>query len=221
MSIDFQKLEDAYIDSPWNVMSPGGNKTIVMSFAAISILVLIIGCVNFTILTTAKATQRSREVAMRKVVGAKRKQLIVQFLGESTFITMLAMVLSLGIVELMLPIFESIIGKNLSLDYTAPSVFLPLLVMLFFVGISGGLYPAFILSGFRPGDTLKANQSKETSGSMSLRAVLVIFQFTVSIVLIIATGMIYTQMKYSLNRDPGYNKDNLLIINQIGRSRCF
>ncbi len=218
MSLDFQKLEEAYIDSPWDDTSAGGNKTIVMSFAAISILVLIIGCVNFTILTTAKATQRAREVAMRKVVGAKRKQLITQFLGESTFITLLAMLLSLGIVEIMLPVFEIIIGKNLSLDYTAPSVFLPLLVMLIFVGISGGLYPAFVLSGFKPGDTLKANQSKETSGSMSLRGVLVIFQFTVSIVLIIATGIIYTQMKYSLNRDPGYNKENLLIINQIGTS---
>ncbi|MFC1495579.1 ABC transporter permease [Thermodesulfobacteriota bacterium] len=221
MSMDFQNIETAYIDSPWDETGDSGNKTIVMSFAAISLLVLIIGCVNFTILTTAKATQRAREVAMRKVVGARRNQLIVQFLGESTFIVLLAMVLALGVVEFMLPIFESIVGKSLLFNYTDPSVFLPLLAVLFIVGISGGLYPAFILSGFRPGNILKTNQSKETSGSVSLRGVLVVFQFSVSIVLIIATGVIYTQMQYSINRDPGYNKDNLLIINKIGFGGIF
>ena len=98
------------------------------------------------------------------------------------------MLLSLGVVEFMLPVFQSIIGKSLFFSYTDPSVFLPLLLLLFIVGISGGLYPAFILSGFRPGNTLKANQSRESSGSVSLRTFLVVFQFSVSIMLIIATG---------------------------------
>ena len=217
-SMDFQRLDTAHLDSTWDANRDGGNKTVVMSFAGISLLVLLIGCINFTILTTAKATQRAREVAMRKVVGAKRKQLIVQFLGESTFIVLLAMILSIGLVELMLPIFESIVGKTLSFNYFSLNAILPLLVMLIIVGISGGLYPAFILSGYRPGDTLKANQSKETSGSMSLRYVLVIFQFCISIILIIATGVIIIQTRYSLNRDPGYNKDNLLIIKQMNRN---
>jgi putative ABC transport system permease protein len=216
LSWEFQRLDTAHLDSTWDDSRASGNKTMVMSFAGISLLVLLIGCINFTILTTAKATQRAREVAMRKVVGAKRKQLIVQFLGESTFIVLLAMILSMGLVELMLPIFESIMGKTLSFNYFSLNTILPLLLMLIIVGISGGLYPAFILSGYRPGDTLKANQSKETSGSMSLRYVLVIFQFCISISLIIVTGVIFIQMQYSLNRDPGYNKDNLLIINQMG-----
>jgi putative ABC transport system permease protein len=216
ISMDFQRLDTAHLDSPWDVYRAGGNKTVVMSFTGISLLVLLIGCINFTILTTAKATQRAREVAMRKVVGAKRKQLVVQFLGESTFIVLLSLLLSMGVVEIMLPIFESIVGKNFSLNYTSPSTFLPLLALLIIVGISGGLYPAFILSGFRPGDTLKANQSKETRGSMSLRHVLVIFQFSVSIILIVSTGVIYAQMQYGMNRDPGYNKDNLLVINRLG-----
>jgi putative ABC transport system permease protein len=215
MSLDFQKLETAHLDSPWDVTRAGGNKTMVMAFVGISLLVLLIGCINFTILTTAKATQRAREVAMRKVAGAKRKQLIVQFLGESTFIVFLSMLFSIAIVEIMLPVFESIVGKSFSLNYTSPSTFLPFLVLLLIVGISGGLYPAFVLSGFRPGDTLKANQSKETRGSISLRQVLVIFQFSISIILIISTGVIYTQMKYSMNRDPGYNKDNLLVIDGL------
>ena len=214
--MDFQRLDTAHLDSPWDTSS--GNKTVVMSFAAISLLVLLIGCINFTILTTAKATQRAREVAMRKVVGAKRKQLIVQFLGESTFIVLLAMIFAMGLVELMLPIFESIVGKTLSFNYFSLNAILPLLVMLIIVAISGGLYPAFILSGYRPGDTLKANQSKETSWSMSLRSSLVTFQFSISIILIIAIGVIFIQTRYSLNRDPGYNKDNLLIINQMNRN---
>jgi putative ABC transport system permease protein len=215
MSLDFQKLETAHLDSPWDTLRAGGSKTVVISFAGISLLVLLIGCINFTILTTAKATQRAREVAMRKVTGAKRKQLIVQFLGESTFIVFLSMLFSIAIVEIMLPVFGSIVGKSFSLNYTSPSTFLPLLALLLIVGISGGLYPAVVLSGFRPGDTLKANQSKETRGSISLRQVLVIFQFSISIILIISTGVIFTQMKYSMNRDPGYNKDNLLVINEL------
>ena len=218
ISLDFQKLETAHLDSPWDAERAGGNKAVVMSFAGISLLILLIGCINFTILTTAKATQRAREVAMRKVAGAKRKHLIMQFIGESTFIVFLSMILSLGVVEIMLPLFESIVGKTFSWNYTSPSTFLPLLAMLLIVGISGGLYPAFVLSGFRPGDTLKANQSKETRGSVSLRQVLVIFQFSVSIILIISTGVIYAQMKYSMNRDPGYNKDNLMVINRLANN---
>ncbi|MBN1903995.1 MAG: ABC transporter permease, partial [Deltaproteobacteria bacterium] len=216
ISMDFQKLKNAHLDSPWDVNRAGGNKTVVIAFSGISLLVLLIGCINFTILTTAKATQRAREVAMRKVVGAKRKQLVVQFLGESIFIVLLSMILSMGVVEIMLPIFESLVGKTFSLHYNSPSTFMPLLALLIIVGISGGLYPAFILSGFKPGDTLKANQSKETKGSMSLRNVLVIFQFCISIMLIISTGVIYTQMQYSVNRDAGYNKEKLLVINRLG-----
>ncbi|MGD9158242.1 MAG: ABC transporter permease [Desulfobacteraceae bacterium] len=215
LSLDFQKLENAHLDSPWDTGKAGGNRTSVISFAGISLLVLMIGCINFTILTTAEATQRAREVALRKVVGAKRKQLIVQFLGESTFIVLLAIILSTGIVEIMLPVFESIMGKTLSIDYTSPYTLLPLGALLIIVGISGGLYPAFILSGFRPGDILKSNKSKETRNSILFRSMLVVFQFTVSIILIIATAVIYIQVEYSMNRNPGYNKDNLLLINRI------
>ncbi|MGD9158557.1 MAG: ABC transporter permease [Desulfobacteraceae bacterium] len=215
IKMDFQKLVDAHLDSAWDSTRTGGNKTAVMSFAAIAFLVLLIGCLNFTILTTARATQRAKEVAMRKVVGAKRRQIIVQFLGESTLIVLLAMILSLGIIEIILPVFESIVGKALSLEYSSPFTILQLLGLLFIFGISGGLYPAFILSGFRPGNTLKANHSKETQRSKSLRTALVIFQFSISIILIIATSIIYVQVHYSINRDPGFNKENMLIINKI------
>ena len=215
-SMAFQNIESAYLESPFDTSRPGGNKTVVYSFAAISVLVLLIGCINFTILTTAKATQRAREVAMRKVVGAKRKQLISQFLGESYFIVVLALLLSLGLVQLGLPVFEALVNKDLALDYLAPVTLVSLLLLTVIVGLLGGLYPAFVLSGFRPGAILKANQSAETRGSMALRNILVIFQFSVSIILIIATGVIYAQLQYSSSRDPGFNKENLLVINQLG-----
>ncbi len=221
LSIDFQRLETAHIDTPWDHTRAGGNKTVIMSFAAIAILILITGCINFTLLTTAKAARRAREVAMRKVVGAKRKQLIIQFLGESIFIALLSMLLSFGAVEFMLPVFESIVGKTLFLDYTDPFILISLPVLLFVVGVSGGLYPAFILSGYRPGNTLKSIEAKNSGSPVSLRSVLIFFQFSVSIILIILTGAIYSQMRYSLNRDPGYNKHNLLIIDRMGQSDVF
>ncbi|MGP1666216.1 MAG: FtsX-like permease family protein, partial [Rhodanobacter sp.] len=216
LAVDFQSIETIHLDSPWDTLSAGGNKTVVFAFAAISALVLFIACINFTILTTAKATQRAREVAMRKTLGARRRQLIVQFLGESFFIVLLAMVLSLAIVQLMLPVFEAMVGKSLAMSYGSPLTYVSLLALLVIVSLCGGLYPAFILSSFRPGTTLKANRSAETRGSTLLRHVLVTFQFSVSIVLIIATAVIYAQIEYSSNRDPGYNKDNLLVITQLG-----
>jgi putative ABC transport system permease protein len=154
-------------------------------------------------------------VAIRKVVGAKRKQLIIQFLGESVFLTLIAIVLSLGLVEIMLPVFESVIGKSLSPDYSSPVTLVSLILLFIVTGMSGGLYPSLILSGFKPGSILKANQSKETGGSITIRNILVIFQFIISIIIIIAAIAVYAQLKYSLDRDPGYNRENLLIINKI------
>ncbi|MGD9158247.1 MAG: ABC transporter permease [Desulfobacteraceae bacterium] len=215
LKIEFQNLEKAHLNSSWDTSRAGGSKTAVISFAGISLLILLIGCINFIIMTTANATKRAREVAMRKVVGAKRKQLIVQFLGESVFQALMAIILSLGIIEIIIPVFETIVGKSFLKDYTSPSVLLPLLALLFIVGICGGIYPAIILSGFRPSDTLKANQSKETNGSVLLRNILVTVQFAVCIILLIVTVVIFTQVKYSFNRDPGYNREKLLVINKI------
>ncbi|NLD38536.1 MAG: FtsX-like permease family protein, partial [Desulfatiglans sp.] len=215
LKMDFQNIKSIHLGSPWDTSRAGGSMTLVLSFAAIALLVLVIGCINFTILTTAKATQRAREVAIRKVVGAKRKQLIIQFLGESVFLTLIAIVLSLGLVEIMLPVFESVIGKSLSPDYSSPVTLVSLILLFIVTGMSGGLYPSLILSGFKPGSILKANQSKETGGSITIRNILVIFQFIISIIIIIAAIAVYAQLKYSLDRDPGYNRENLLIINKI------
>jgi putative ABC transport system permease protein len=135
---------------------------VVISFAAISLLVLLIGSINFTILTTAKATQRAREVAMRKVVGAKRKQLIAQFLGESLFIVLLSMILSMGVVEIMLPIFEAIVGKYLFLElylsFDFSTIYWPCLSLLDQRRSVPGIYPFRISSLERPeGEPVKGN----------------------------------------------------------------
>lgn len=214
VNFTFQTIPDAYLHSPGG---GGGNPTIVFTFAAVAVLVLLIACFNFMILTTAKATQRAKEVAIRKVVGASRGQLVVQFLGESFLITLVAIVASLAIVELTLPSFESLVGRSLEIPYSDPRVYLSLLALLAVVGFTSGLYPAFVLSQFRPAGTFKANRLTEAKGSVSLRSVLVVFQFGVSIALMIATAAIYAQVQFTVNRDPGFNKENLLVIGSLLR----
>ncbi len=216
ISYDLQNISDIHLNSAFDDSRAGGSSTAVLTFAAIAVLVLLIGSINFTILTTVKATQRAREVAMRKVVGARRRQLIVQFLGESFIIVLLSMLLALVAVELVLPVFESFVNKSLDVSYSNPETYLSLLLLLLIVSFIGGLYPAFVLSRFRPASTLKANRSTDTKGAMVLRNALVIFQFTVSIALIIATSVVYIQINYSNSRDPGFNKEGL-----IGLSSMF
>jgi putative ABC transport system permease protein len=220
LSLDFQNVKDIYLDSPWDNVSfwySSGNKMMVMTFSVIAVLVLLIACINFIILTTAKATQRAREVAMRKVLGAHRKQLIFQFLGESLLTVTLAMIIALGLVELLLPVFEAMVSRELALNYFSPGTYLSLLALLLMVGVSGGYYPALILSGFRPSATLKSNRSSETKSSLMLRNVLVVFQFSVSIALIISTCVIHAQIQHSNSRDLGFNRENVLGIYDLRR----
>ena len=215
-----QKITDIYFN-PVSMLAgqpvKAGNKTVITVFIIISVLVLIIGCINFIILTTAKATQRAREVAMRKVVGARFRQLIFQFLGESIFITLIAILFAVAIVQLTLPFFESVMNKELTIPYSSPGSYLYVLLLLIFVGLTGGIYPGMVLSRFSPTGALKANQTTEADGSIRLRNILVIFQFAASIVLIIATLVAYFQLLYTSKHDPGFNPENLLVVEGIGR----
>lgn len=213
----FQKLEDSYLNSSFDSYGERGNKIVVLAFSAIALLVLAIGCVNFIILSTAKAVQRAREVAIRKTVGASRRQLTLQYLGESLFIVMPAMLLSLALVELLLPLFEGIIGKTLDASFSAPAAWLALPALAGAVSLAGGFYPALVLSHFRPSATLKANKSTESPGSLRLRNMLVVFQFAVTIALMVATFVIYAQVEYTMNRDPGFNPDNLVFVDGVFR----
>ncbi len=178
-------------------------------------------CVNFTNLATARASQRAREVALRKVLGANRRQLILQFLGESILIAAIAMLVALALVELLLPAFAAFLDADLGLAYFGrEGIALPMVLLVLLVGVAGGLYPAFILSGFEPARVLKANKSAaKTRGSGRLRSVLVVGQFAISIGLIVCTTVIYTQTLYARSVDPGFKREGILQVDNFGRVR--
>jgi putative ABC transport system permease protein len=199
-------------------MTPGNDQRTIVTFSIVALLILGMAVVNFVNLATARASQRAREVALRKVLGASRRQLIVQFLGESMLLTAMAMVIALAMVELILPLFNRFLDAGIGLHYWGGAgVLWPILVLLLVVGAAGGLYPAFYLSRFQPARVLKANKSSaEAQGSGRLRNVLVVAQFAVSIGLIICTAIIYAQTIYARTGDAGYNRHGLLQLQGVG-----
>ncbi|HEX8366107.1 MAG TPA: ABC transporter permease [Allosphingosinicella sp.] len=202
-------------------MTPGNDRKTVYTFAIIALLILGMACVNFTNLATARASQRAREVALRKVLGANRKQLITQFLGESILVATIATVIAMALCELALPWFNTFLGANMEISYFgADDILLPVLVLILLVGAAGGLYPAFYLSRFQPAQILKANKSSaEAQGSGQLRNILVVAQFAVSIGLIICTAIIYAQTMFARTVDAGYRRDGLYQVQMIGGAR--
>jgi putative ABC transport system permease protein len=200
-------------------MSPGNDRTTIVTFAVIALLILGMAVVNFTNLATARASQRAREVALRKVLGANRKQLIVQFIGESIIVAVLAMLIALGLVELLIRPFAAFLDTDMKLSYFGSGgIALPVIALVAAVGVLGGLYPAFFLSRFQPAQVLKANRSSaETPGSGRLRSILVVGQFAVSIGLIICTAIIYGQTVYARTLDPGFKRDHILQVDELSR----
>ncbi|HEX8388629.1 MAG TPA: ABC transporter permease [Sphingomonas sp.] len=199
-------------------ITPGNDRFTVITFAVIAFLVLGMACINFTNLATARASQRAREVALRKVLGATRKQLIAQFLGESLLVAILAMLVALAAVELAMPAFNAFLDADIGLNYLGEGgVLLPLLALVLVVGLASGVYPAFYLARFEPAKILKANKSaSDAQGSGRLRNVLVVGQFAVSIALIICTAVIYAQTVYARTADAGYKRDGLLQVGNLG-----
>jgi putative ABC transport system permease protein len=200
-------------------MRPGNDQKTIITFAVIALLILGMAVVNFINLATARASQRAREVALRKVLGATRKQLIVQFIGESVIVAVLAMLIALALVELLMPPFAAFLDADLAVSYFGSGgIALPVVVLVLLVGVLGGLYPAFFLSRFQPAQVLKANKSAaETPGSGRLRNALVVGQFAVSIGLIICTAVIYAQTVYARTVDPGYKRDHILQVDELSR----
>ena len=188
-------------------------KTLV-TFGVVAAFLLIVACVNFTNLATARASRRAREVALRKTLGATRNQLIAQFLTESFITVAAAALVALALVELALPSLNNMIGGDIAVRYLGDGgVLPPLLLLLLLVGLLGGLYPAFFLSRYRPSVVLKANQSgAEAPGTARLRLALVVLQFAVSIALIICTAIIYAQTLYARSQNPGYRVPGLLFV---------
>jgi putative ABC transport system permease protein len=200
-------------------MTPGNDERTIKTFAVIALLILAMAVVNFTNLATARAGQRAREVALRKVLGATRRQLIVQFVAESILISAVAMLLALALVELLVKPFAAFLNADLALHYLGGGgILVPAIALTLIVGIVSGLYPAFFLSRFKPAQVLKANRSAaETPGSGRLRTALVVAQFAVSIGLIICTAVIYGQTVYARHVDPGYKRDHILQVQDMNR----
>jgi putative ABC transport system permease protein len=216
----FVNLQDIHLGkAQGGTMTPGNDERSIATFAIIAGLILAMAVVNFTNLATARASQRAREVALRKVLGATRRQLVVQFVAESVLISGVAMLLALALVELLVKPFAAFLDADLALDYFGrDGILLPAIGLTLLVGIVSGLYPAFFLSRFQPAQVLKANRSAaETPGSGRLRAALVIGQFAVSIGLIICTAVIYGQTVYARSVDPGYKRDHILQVEDLNR----
>ena len=210
--MNVRALNTADIDS--GTMRLGTPMKTLVTFGIVAAFLLLVACVNFTNLATARASRRAREVALRKTLGAKRSQLVVQFLTES-FVTVAAAALAaVALVELALPFLNSLIDGDIRVHYLGQGgILLPLAVLLLLVGLLGGLYPAFYLSRYRPALVLKANRAgAEAPGTGRLRLALVVLQFAVSIALIICTAIIYAQTLYARSTDPGYRVPGLLFI---------
>lgn len=194
-----------------NELEANGNINYVYVFSITAIFILLIACINFMNLSTARSVTRSKEVGVRKVLGSNKVQLVKQFLFESFILTFIAISVAVLLVEIFLPSFNNLAGKNLHTSYFSSLLAIPaLLIAVLIVGLISGSYPAFFLSSFQPSKILKARMSGN-KGSW-LRSGLVIFQFSISIILFIGTIIIYNQMKYIQNADLGFNKEHVLVI---------
>jgi putative ABC transport system permease protein len=215
LHFDFMPVSDIHLHANKQGYDNLGSFTAVVAFAGIALLILVIACINFVNLATARAMTRAREVSMRKVVGATRRQLITQHLGEAVFTALIALVIALALVELSLAPFNAFLHKQLRVElFGDPTIVLTMVGLIVVVGVIGGLYPAFYLSRFRPAEVLKANQSS-ASGSSFLRAGLVVFQFAISIALIVCTATIYTQTVYARTMDLGFQHGNRMTVNAL------
>lgn len=198
-----------------NGESVSGNIIYVRIFTILAIFILVIACINFMNLATARSEKRAREVGIRKSIGSRRIELIFQFLGETFLISLISTVLAVGLVELVLPLYNNLVDKKLFIDYSNYQFWLIGLAVILVTGLAAGSYPALYLSSFQPAAVLKGKMQAGKSGSLP-RKLMVTFQFFCSIVLIIGTLVIYLQLSHLQNRPTGYNMDNLVAIPSTG-----
>lgn len=216
-------VEDVHFDTARGDISgpltpPKGDLNTARALEFVALLILVIAAINFINLTTARASLRAREVALRKTMGAKSGQLVTQFLLEALFLSFIAAVLAIVAVQLALPFYANALGRPLGFSLFGPEgMGVHLLVLVLGLGVLGGLYPAFYLSHFQPADVLRANQSSTTGISLHLRRLLVVGQFAASITLLISTYFIYAQTSHVSGLGRGYDLDNQLIIRDVGR----
>ncbi len=211
--LGMQRYGDIYLHSNFdkNGELSGGRIQYVRMFSIVAIFILLIACINFMNLTTARSLKRAKEIGVRKVVGAFRFALIKQFIGEALFIVSIAVMVSLAIVIFILPSFNQLTGKQIHIPFTDVTFWLSVAGLLFFTGLISGSYPAWYLSSFRPARVLKGSL-KFSSGALWFRKGLVVFQFMLSIILIIGTIVVRKQVNYIQNINLGYDRENLIYI---------
>jgi len=193
-------------------LRPNGSMTAVYIFGVVAIFILLLACINFINLSTARSLERAKEVGIRKTFGSDKKSLIGQFLIESVFISVISMLIAFGIIILLIPAFNTISGKDLSVTYFLQLKWiLVLIAFVLITGIVAGLYPAFVLSSFNPIMVLKGRFKSNRYG-LALRNGLVIFQFAISVILIISTIVVNRQMNYMLGNKLGFQKDHVIVL---------
>ncbi|MBN8852118.1 MAG: hypothetical protein BGO55_26790 [Sphingobacteriales bacterium 50-39] len=216
IDLRLQPLTRIHLYSNLQIDLPGhGNIQYVNIFFIVAIFILVVACINFMNLATARSARRAKEVGLRKVVGAVRRQLVAQFLGESLLISFFSLLVAMLVVWLVLPSFAALAGKTLSVNLWDGKLFLTLIGISLATGLISGSYPALFLSGFQPVKVLKGNL-RSLGGNKFFRNALVVVQFVVSIVLLIGTVVIYNQLRYIKNRNLGFEKSNLVYLYMQG-----
>jgi putative ABC transport system permease protein len=216
-AIAFEKMNDAYLHSA-AIRQPGptGNRLNVYLFSCIAVFIMLIACINFMNLSTARSLERAKEVGVRKVLGVKPQSLMWQFLFESIVMSLAAAMIAVVLARPGISLIETLSGKNLSYtNFFNPQMIVYMLVFAIVVGIIAGIYPAWFISGFKPIAVLKGKFNPSGEG-ISFRKALVVFQFTLSIALIAGTILVYNQLKFVNRHDLGFQKDQMVIINFEG-----
>ncbi|QMU31213.1 ABC transporter permease [Adhaeribacter radiodurans] len=212
MTLDLQPLLAIHLDTNTQFdFAEQGNKSNVYIFSAIAVFILLIACINFMNLASARSAGRAREVGVRKVLGAYKQHLIGQFLSESTLLTFIAVALSFGLIILILPYFNAFTEKHLVIPFTSPGLYAFLVGITLVVGLLAGSYPAFFLSSFQPVKVLKGRLAS-SAGHPVLRKALVVAQFSLSIFLMIGTAVIFRQMDYVQHKNLGFSKEHIIRI---------
>jgi putative ABC transport system permease protein len=205
-----QPLSKIHLYSDYKYDLPGhGDIRYVHIFAIVALFILLIACANFINLSTARFANRSKEVGLRKTVGAHRAQLFKQFLGESMFFVMIALFVALFLTNLSMPMFNQLTGKQLAIDLVDLSFLLRLVTVILFTGLLSGSYPAFFLSAFHPAEAIKGTVMKSSKGTF-FRKFLVVLQFSLSVIIIICTTVVYNQLTFLRNKKLGFDKDNVI-----------
>ena len=213
-SFEFQPLLDIHLNDEVQAQAePSGSRSFIFIFIAVGLLTLLIACINFVNLSTAKSLERAKEIGMRKVMGAWKSNLIYQFLGESYVITIFAAVLSIGFTFLLLPQLNALTNKTLGLEILlSPEIITGYLAVVVLTGLLAGIYPAFFVTKVSPIHSLKGVTSSKVKGGLSFRKGLIILQFLISIMLISCTLIVFDQLDYMRNKPLGFNKDFLITV---------